>query len=524
MSILEIFFDPTRTVALFPDGYYVGTTKQGSWRTGGNTVTSSFGVFVPEESEPEKNNVITLSRSADIISGTSSSVRTNLDTDCGFVLALATGVAIDFGATINFNDGGDFLYGTGNAMGVFLNDTGALITGAVGIINAGTTLMGNGSDQITGFGNATSVALAYENLINGAVGAGIINIGTINAGNQSDTINGTGAATLSAAEGCSLANAAVAAGVFNVGLIELGQGNNRLIGSATATATQAQTFSFINGAVAAGVFNGLGILQNEDTFPYSTIKSSGTDGKIQEINGTASAVLTSVMFDASGTTLTETEVLEYGMMDACGNAVINGAVAAGIWNGLNNVINLLNGAAHITGTASAQATAVNTAAECVDATLAAGIFNAGSLTTGGRDDVITGQATTAIQWTETSFDLAAGILNVGLISTGNGRDTLDAMIGGFKGNGTANLGNGHDTVIGFGGGYFNGGTGTDLLTLNSGDYQVGATADEINPYNGISYFTITNTCDNTEMYVIGFESVSTNLGVVNFAAGLSFTV
>lgn len=504
MSILGIAFDPTLTVALLADGYYVDGAKQKSWSSKGNNVVSSYGIYVPSESGAETANVVALSSATDTVSGTSSSVRTNLDSGCGFVVAFASGVVIDFGATLDFKGGNDYLYGTGNALGSFIDGSGLLITGAAGLINAGTTLMGSGQDQVSGYGNATAIALGYENLANAAVGVGVLNIGTLSTGSDADTITGTGIATLAVADGCSLANASVASGVFNVGLIDMGSGNNRLVASATATATQAETFSFLNGAVAAGVFNGLGVLQNAETFPFSTITSSGSGDKSQEINGTANAVLTSVLFDGD-----------------VPNAFINGAIAAGIWNGVNNVITLSNGSAKITGTATAQATAVNTGGEYFDATLAAGIFNAGSLSTGSSNDVITGQATIAVQTLGYPLDLAAGILNVGTISTGSGNDILDALTGGFKGNGVANLGSGNDTVRGFGGGYFDGGSNIDLLTLNKGTYQISATADASR--DGVSYFTITSSNDE-EMYVTSFERLTTSSGIVGFAADTSFTV
>lgn len=262
----------------------------------------------------------------------------------------------------------------------------------------------------------------------------------------------------------------------------------------------------MNGAIAAGVFNGLGIAQNGSTFPCSTITSSGSGARSQEINGSANAVLTSAIFD----------------QEAEPNAFINGAVAVGVWNGINNVINLSNGSAKITGTATAVADAVNTGG-FLDLTLAAGIFNAGSLTTGSADDTITGLASVDVESLGLPIDLSAGILNLGTISTDAGSDTLDASTGGFKGNGVANLGSGNDAVKGFGSGYFDGGANNDLLMLGTGSYVIGATADVSNPLTGLDCFTIIGP-DSTDMYVANFEKLATSSGVVNFAAGLSFAV
>ena len=63
-----------------------------------------------------------------------------------------------------------------------------------------------------------------------------------------------------------------------------------------------------------------------------------------------------------------------------------------------------------------------------------------------------------------------GINNFGRIALGAGDDLVDAVFGGFGGNGTTSLGRGNDEVRGFGSGFFRGGLGTDIIALGEGTY------------------------------------------------------
>ena len=66
----------------------------------------------------------------------------------------------------------------------------------------------------------------------------------------------------------------------------------------------------------------------------------------------------------------------------------------------------------------------------------------------------------------------SGIFNNGTINTGAGKDIVDALEGGFDGNGTTYLDAGNDTLKGFGTGNFYGGAGTDKLFFGEGTYVI----------------------------------------------------
>ena len=89
-----------------------------------------------------------------------------------------------------------------------------------------------------------------------------------------------------------------------------------------------------------------------------------------------------------------------------------------------------------------------------------GIFNNGTIDTGDGKDTITGTGT------------GYGILNYGTINTGAGKDIVDALEGGFDGDGTTYLDAGNDTLKGFGTGNFYGGAGTDKLFFGEGTYVI----------------------------------------------------
>jgi len=91
-----------------------------------------------------------------------------------------------------------------------------------------------------------------------------------------------------------------------------------------------------------------------------------------------------------------------------------------------------------------------------------GIYNGGTINTGTGNDTITGSGST-------------GIYNdSGTINTGDGKDIVDALEGGFAGNGTTYLDAGNDTLKGFGAGNFYGGAGTDKLIFGEGTYAISA--------------------------------------------------
>ena len=83
------------------------------------------------------------------------------------------------------------------------------------------------------------------------------------------------------------------------------------------------------------------------------------------------------------------------------------------------------------------------------------------------NDIIKGTST---YFTGTST--YAGIFNYGTIKTGDGNDIVDALEGGFDGDGTTYLDAGNDTLKGFGTGNFYGGAGTDKLFFGEGTYVI----------------------------------------------------
>ncbi len=62
-------------------------------------------------------------------------------------------------------------------------------------------------------------------------------------------------------------------------------------------------------------------------------------------------------------------------------------------------------------------------------------------------------------------NVSIGIRNTGTIDLGNGKDTVDALTGGFAGGGTVYLGNGKDRILGFGEQFVDGGQGMDTSEL-----------------------------------------------------------
>ena len=95
-----------------------------------------------------------------------------------------------------------------------------------------------------------------------------------------------------------------------------------------------------------------------------------------------------------------------------------------------------------------------------------GIVNYGTINTGTGNDTITGTSSTGTD------DYSGIIYNDGTINTGDGKDIVDALEGGFAGNGTTYLDAGNDTLKGFGAGNFYGGAGTDKLIFGEGTYVI----------------------------------------------------
>jgi hypothetical protein len=126
-----------------------------------------------------------------------------------------------------------------------------------------------------------------------------------------------------------------------------------------------------------------------------------------------------------------------------------------------------------------------------------GILNNGTIFTGNGKDSITGSG-------------FVGILNNGIIFTGQGKDIVDALNGGFDGDGGVFLGRGDDMLFGFGTGWFYGGKGTDTLILPLGNYSVGSATIDDNSF-------VTFTLDDFTMNTIGFEVLQIGANTYDFA-------
>lgn len=136
-----------------------------------------------------------------------------------------------------------------------------------------------------------------------------------------------------------------------------------------------------------------------------------------------------------------------------------------------------------------------------------------------------------------------GIYNTGVINMGGGRDSLDALTGGFGGGGTYNLGwtkvaaNGvvtqdadADSVSGFGWGTFDGGGGRNGITLPDGTYRVSYTTKPLTLRDlasgtiqrsgdgGLTWNVNPGTVDITTMTFKGFDGI----GGSGLNAGLHF--
>ena len=119
-----------------------------------------------------------------------------------------------------------------------------------------------------------------------------------------------------------------------------------------------------------------------------------------------------------------------------------------------------------------------------------GIGNSGTINTGEGDDsikatgsggdygmvnnkrgqIIMGAGNDYIE--VTSDRIFGSLQNDGTIDTGAGKDIVDALKGGFTGDGKTYLGSGNDTLKGFGTGKFYGGTGVDIIRFGEGTYTI----------------------------------------------------
>lgn len=268
-------------------------------------------------------------------------------------------------------------------------------------------------------------------------------------------------------------------GITNQGTINTGQGDDVLVGTSYYMASNIPNVGISNdGTINTGDGN-------------DTITGTGPSG-IRNGFGNWS------FFRGTGTILT-----------GAGDDTITGTGWHGISN--NNKIDTGTGNDKITGTGSSQGGISNDGTidtgsgndQITGTGIDIGISNSGDgkIITGNGNDQITGIISHGIN--------ACGILNNGTINTGNGADIVDALIGGFEGNGKTYLGANNDTLKGFGHGNFYGGAGIDKILLGQGAYAIyGSTIVSSDNGGGIA------------MYVNEFEQIGgANGGFFAFGNG-----
>lgn len=248
-------------------------------------------------------------------------------------------------------------------------------------------------------------------------------------------------------------------GIYNQGTINTDNGNDIITGKTTGT-------GYIMGIYSHGVI------------------STGNGSDIIVGNGKTYGVFS-----------------DFGTIDTGnGNDTITGEGEVGFSNQLGT-INTGNGNDIITGTATGSNFS--------------GMFNSGIINIGKGNDTITvtGDAYGIFIYEGTILgddgdDTITGSGNfLGIyssngssINTGNGKDIVDALTGGFGGNGITSLGNGDDDLKGFGSGRFDGGNGNqDQMFLGAGTYTVSATV------NTDGFYTVSN--GSTDMFVKNFELI-----------------
>ena len=160
-----------------------------------------------------------------------------------------------------------------------------------------------------------------------------------------------------------------------------------------------------------------------------------------------------------------------------------------------------------------------------------GTFTMG-LSTENDKDSLTGGSAGHFGLTPAYTPGRSGIFNAGTINMGGGKDVVDALVGGFGGNGVYNLGwsvknaagvitaqdADPDQVLGFGTGTFNGGGGLNGITLPDGTYKINYTTKPLSLAD-LASGTITRNGDLTT--VMNFNQFNT-IGGSGLTATLNF--
>jgi len=378
--------------------------------------------------------------------------------------------------------------------GLFIQAGARLLMGLDNDVVSVTILGGADSDGTIGFNNNGS--FYADSLATGSGGTdklvvdvvsdvaiGIRNTGLIDMGFGIDSIlttAGNNPADLGGA--FDLFTAANCYGVYNTGTILMGAGNDRFRADAV-------------GATSFGLYNG----------------GSGTGGVI-DLGAGADSLTVSV----------ENVKVDPASGGGTGNYAL--------YNDLGRSIN--------TGLGADRISAISISAGGY------GIYNLGTIdTTKAADntqntddngkDVITGDSVSGLSAlpVEAYVGGGTGIFNSGIIRTGGGTDVVDAISGGFGGNGQVFLGAGKDSLLGFGAGSFYGEADIDNITLSPGSYSLTYapfTPANPRPTRATSSVNATITeaaAPGVEMKIFGFEGIggSGNLAGLHFVNDLAPT-
>jgi hypothetical protein len=286
-------------------------------------------------------------------------------------------------------------------------------------------------------------ALSGNDVITGESGeVGISIAGTLDAGDGNDSILAIGYYD----------------SLLNSGTIRTGAGNDRIEGSSTENGGIVNS-GFIHTGSGADALYGMADDAGFGSLSNTGVIETGAGGDIVDANGISNSGLIST---GPGGDLVIGQPFDgfYGIenssriiMDSGNDRIVASGIYKGIWNHGQALISTGDGNDTIQAALSEEFGADQYA-----------IANEGLIRTGRGNDLIR----TSLYGTRGG----SPIDNSGSIVTGKGADVVDALWGGFFGDGLKNLGSGRDRLWGFGTGLFRGGTGIDTLVFTPGRYAI----------------------------------------------------
>lgn len=354
-----------------------------------------------------------------------------------FVLAITGGLAND--GLLSTGLGTDLISGTA---------TGSIRVD--GVLNDGVLITGGGGDQLIG----NALGLRDVDGIENSGGGEII------TGRGDDLVDGEAAGT----DGVAGLNN------DNAGVIRTGSGEDQIIGLAddlTGLATFGEMSGILN--------NGNSLIDagaGEDLVEgVAEVKAVTDSGRIAGINNEASLITL-----GSGNDALFGDALAAGATSAAGLFNLQAEIDAGVGDDLVTGVAESQGGQQVSGVALVSSKLrLGSGDDVIEGAAAGGLINAGVfvdensvINAGTGGDSLIG------------FGLSTGensaITNLGVIKMGRGNDLVNALFGGFSGDGLTSLGAGDDQLVGFGTGFFNGGAGLDTLILGEGEYVFDAAA------------------------------------------------